>query len=198
MFVQCCWTTQWCDLIECWGELTPGTSKLLQLLGKLELSTLCTWQISNLVKTENKVFPLLIPSDQVDVSWSALPLSASWFLLYLFFCYHISRLVFVCSWPLSGLIQIWPFLLGSMSLYCSLFWNVTRLDFWIGSSHAALHFFHNEKKKRIVYPQFICKTTFTFQHVRHVRAQCTFLIWEQQLFKSWCMHACNTVTGMSE
>lgn len=77
-----------------------------------------------------------------------LSLLASWFLLYLFFCYHISWLFFVCSWPLSGLIQIWPFLLGCMSLYCSLFWNVTRLDFWIGSSHAAFHFFHNEKKKK--------------------------------------------------
>lgn len=114
---------------------------------------------------------------------------ASWFLLYLFFCYHISWLVFVCSWPLSGLIQIWPFLLGSMGLYCSLFWNVTRLDFWIGSSHAALHFFHNEKK-RIVYLQFICKTTFMFQHVRHVRAQCSDL---RAAVIQVMMYACSTL-----
>lgn len=38
LFVQCCRTTQWCDVIECRGEATPSTSKLLQLLGRLELS----------------------------------------------------------------------------------------------------------------------------------------------------------------
>lgn len=123
--MQCCWTTQWCDLIECWGEATPGTSKLLQLLGKLELSTLCTWQISNLVKTENKVFPLLIPSDQVDVSWSALSLGFLVSIVFIFLLPHIS--IGFCMFLTSS----------RFDLFFKVVWAYIVLFFgmWLGPGH---------------------------------------------------------------